>query len=251
MRVIAIASGKGGSGKTTTAVNLAAALAELGGRVLVIDMDPQASASRWLGSEGADSPLAALYADDGGRVDLAAVAAATTAPGVDVVSASPMLGTAARKAPPDTVTALRSSIRRLPAERWRYILIDTPPGLDLLTLSAMMAARTVVVPADASAVTLDALGPTFAAIERVGDAGDGLTLAGVLVGRVDVRQALTRDMLALLRQQRGAEVFNATIRETVRLREAAAVRQPITVFDPKGGASADFRLAALELEGRT
>ena len=251
MRVVAIASGKGGSGKTTATVNLAAALAERGGRVLVIDTDPQASASRWLGAEGAASPLAALFEAEAERVDLAAAVMPTTAAGVDLVPSSPALGRVARNAPPDTVTALRAAVRQLPHGRWTYVLIDTPPGLDLLTLSAMMAASFALVPADASAVTLDALAPTLATIARVAESGDGLALAGLLVGRLDARQAFARDVLELLRDRRGDDVFTTTISETVRLREAAAMRQPVTAYDPKGKAAADFRAAAAELEGRT
>lgn len=250
MRVVVIASGKGGSGKTTATVNLAAALAERGGRALVIDTDPQASASRWLGAEGAASPLSALYAGEAERVDLAAAVVSTTAPGVDLVPSSPALGRAARNAPPDTVTALRTAVRQLPPGRWGWVLIDTPPGLDLLTLSAMMAARFALVPADASAITLDALAPTLATIARVAESGDGLTLAGLLVGRLDTRQAFARDVLDLLRERRGADVLAATIRETVRLREAASLRQPITTYDTRSNAAADYRAAAAELERR-
>ena len=184
-------------------------------------------------------------------VDLGAAVVGTTAPGVDLIPSSPALGRAARNAPPDTVTALRSAVRQLPPGRWTYVLIDTPPGLDLLTLSALMAATYALVPADASAITLDALAPTLATIARVSESGDGLTLAGMLVGRLDGRQAFARDVLDVLRQRHGADVLETVIRETVRLREAAAMRQPVTLYDSKGNAAADFRAAAAEVERRT
>lgn len=252
MKVLVITSGKGGSGKTTLTVNLAAALAAVAGPVLVIDADPQASASRWLGADGAGSPLTALFEgdDDAPPVDLAAAAVSTTAADVELVTASPALGKAARNAPPDTVTAMRGAVRRLPQDRWRYVLIDTPPALDLLTLSAMMAADHAVVAADASAITLDALAPTLAAIARVGERGDGLALAGLLLGRVDTRQNFARDLIATVRQRRGPDVFAVTLRESVRFREAAALRQPITRAFPASGAAADVRAAADELQER-
>lgn len=241
-RVVAVANSKGGSAKTTTAVSIAAALANEGRHVLLIDCDPQASASRWLGGAGEGSRLTDVYS---GRATLAEIIEPSNVAGLDLAASSPALASVAA----EDVAALATAVRGLAG--YDVVLIDTPPTLDTLAVSGLLAARWVLVPVDCSGLTLDVLGGLLEIIETIDRKGDGLTVVGFLACRVDTRQSLTRDIIARMMDAFGERMMNVTIREAVRLREAATVRQPISIFDPRAGATADYRLAALELWRRT
>lgn len=253
MTVIAVANQKGGSGKTTTAVTLAATLAERGHEVLLIDLDPQASATAWFGADvdsGDGSLRRALVSDDGALEPL--VRAAPAAAGVSLIGSSRQLGQADAElaAQPGGEKALSERLGGL-RDCWRFVLLDCPPHLGMLTLAALTAADRLLVPVEASSMALGGLGElmrTFRLVRR--RLNTGLELLGVFACRVDPRTLIGREVAVALRQSFPGSVFETAIRERVSLREAWGHRQPITVYDPRGAAAEDYRRLTAEIEGR-
>jgi chromosome partitioning protein len=252
VRTIAISNQKGGTGKTTTAVNLAAALGGLGHRVLVIDLDPQASASAWLGARDAESDLFdALTADEPGQI--APLVRPTSAANVDLVPASPQLARAERHlaSTPGGELVLDAMMRSLPVGRWAYLLIDCPPALGHLTVNALAAVHEILVPVEASTMAvagLAAIVRTVTTVRRL--LNPRLDYYGILACRVDARTVLARDILATLQTTFARETLTSVIRETVRLREAFGHSLPIESYAPASTAAADYRSLALEVEAR-
>lgn len=245
MRTLAITNQKGGSGKTTSAVNLAAALLEADRRVLLVDLDPQASASTWLGVRDGDQDLLGVL---GGKVNLRDVVRETDS-GVDLVASSSWLAAAEQTigGQPGAELVLRKALRKLPA-RWDYVLIDCPPALGLLTVSALAAVQEVLVPVEVSPMALDGVARLVDTVELVRDRlNEDLVLAHLLACRVDARTNLSRDVMDALRARFGDLVMGTTIRESVRIREAWGFGQPITEYDPSGAGAQDYRAAAAEL----
>ncbi len=247
MRTLAVTNQKGGSGKTTTAVNLAAALGEKGQRVLVVDLDPQASASAWLGVKATDDRgLFEVFTQNGNLADLVHE---TSVSGVELVPASAWLANV-EKALAGEVGAevlLREAVATLP-DRWDFVFVDCPPALGLLTVSALCAVQEVLVPVEASAMALAGLASLLKTVDRVRDRlNPGLSVSAVLVCRVDSRTNLSRDVVDHLRERFGDLVLRAVVRESVRLREAWSFAQPVTLYDPTGHRAEDYRAAAAEL----
>ena len=244
MRIIAVTNQKGGSGKTTTAVNLAAALAEAGHTCLVVDLDPQASASRWLGASGSGRELFEVLAE--GR-DLGDVVYETTISGVDLVPAAESM-TGLEKALANEVgaeTILRAALRKLPDD-WDYVLIDCPPSLGLLALSALTASQQVLVPVEASVLALQGLAALTRTVERVRDRlNPELALTGIVACRVR-HTNLNREILERLREHFGDAFYEATVRQNVRLAEAPSFSEPITTYDPRSLGAEDYRAVAHE-----
>ena len=145
MRTIALSNNKGGSGKTTTTVSLAAAFAEHGLRVLVVDLDPQGSATDWLG--GRESPIGLVEFSSGG-IRISELVVASTAPGVDLIPTSPSLVPSGEKGRDETGLAIVRGFARLP-DYWDLILVDTPPALGYLSLAPLVSADQVLIPVEA------------------------------------------------------------------------------------------------------
>jgi chromosome partitioning protein len=251
VRRIAITNEKGGSVKTTTTTSVAAALAECGRRVLVVDLDGQANASTWLGAEPAGELINTLLAGS----PLAELAQASAWPGVDVVAATPRLKAAEKllSTEPGGEQLLRGAIDTLPA-RWDYLLMDCPPTL-WMSIAAMTAAGELLVPVEASYLALEGLAALTGTMAKVGQRlNSDLRLAGILLCRTDPRvvaRPRSADALEqLVRERFTADTLRTVVRESVRLKEAPSYRQPITSYASDSTAAADYRAAAAEIEAR-
>ncbi|MBP7063493.1 ParA family protein [Ferrovibrio sp.] len=246
MRRIAVSNQKGGSAKTTTAVNLAAALAENGRKVLVLDLDPQGSSSSWLGMAGRPSGAYELLAESGPAVDLVQTTAFND---IAVIPATPALHNAERTLARE-IGAEMVLQRRLAGlgGNWDYLLIDTPPTLGMLTLNALAAADELIAPVEAHVMALAGVAQLMETMRMVRERlNPGLRLAGILACRVDSRTRHSLDVVASMRKTFGSDVYNTVIRENVRLAEAPSFHMPITRYDSQSAGAADYRAAAAEV----
>lgn len=262
MRLIAISNQKGGVGKTTCAVNLAASLGERGRRVCVLDIDPQANSTLWLGAEP-DPGLALIFQEPGGH---------SLEPQPVVAVPPPELGPESAWRPPflnvwvipSSGIALASAEKQLAGEigadgllrpelqglsDFDYVLIDCPPALGTLTINALVAAPEVIVPVEASILALAGLGQFTQTVEAVRSRLNAdLAITGILLSKVDRRTVVAREIEEALRAQFGELVYQVTIRQSIRHVEAPAHRQPITLYDPNGQGAEDFHALALEVD---
>jgi chromosome partitioning protein len=249
MRILAVTNQKGGTGKTTTTVNLAAALARLGRRVLVLDLDPQASTTAWLGvRDGGTGLLDALVAEDGGS--LAGLIRPGSAHGVDLIPASAQLALAERHlaAALGGEKILLGLVRGLPRDRWDYLLIDCPPALGQLTINALAAAGEILVPVEASTMAVAGLAGLLKTVAQARKhLNPDLAFCGIFACRVDSRTVLARDVVAALRERFPEVALATAIRESVRLREAWGQAAPIDLFAPHSSGAEDYRSLALEI----
>ena len=240
MHTIAITNQKGGTCKTTTAVNLAAALGARGKRVLLIDLDPQASTSAWLAVKDGGKGLLEVFTEE---QDLSELVASTHVPGVDLIPSSRWL-VGVEKTLASEVGAemmLRNRLDALRPKRWDYLFLDCPPSVGFLSVAALIATKEVLVPVEASSMAMAGVASLITTLDKVRERlNPGLKLYGVLPCRVDMRTRIGHDVVASLEKHFGKAVFKTRIRETVRLREAWSHAQPVTIYAPKSGAAADF-----------
>jgi chromosome partitioning protein len=245
MRVIAVVNQKGGTGKTTTTVNLAAAIAESGRTVLVVDLDSQRNATEWLGAVPGEYDVLSVLMREAG-IDDAAVPAAV--PGVEVVPATAELTGVERGLSNKPGIELRLKRALYEARPRDVVLIDCLPALGLLTVSGLVAADEVLVPVLPGGIELAAVAELVDTVAEVGDGlNPGLTIGHVLVVAADQRQRLDLDVIAALRERFPDATLQTVIGRSVRIRESYNRHQPITVFDPHGKASQQYRDAAREL----
>jgi len=247
MRIFAIANQKGGSGKTTTSVNLAAALSEQQRRVLVMDLDPQHSSTDWFGIKNTGKEVLGIFTENG---DPAGFVREAGTPGVDLIPSSPWL-VGAEKILAGEVgaeTILRRNLQRLPPDRWDYLLIDCPPTLGILTISALTAAQELLVPVEAHVMALSGLAQLLQTVELVRERlNPKLKISGILACRVDARTRHAREVVEQLRERSGRLVYHTVIRENIRLAECPSFGRPITQYDPKSAGAADYRALAREI----
>jgi chromosome partitioning protein len=246
LRRIAIANHKGGVGKTTTAVNLAACLGRLGHRVLLVDCDPQGSASRWLGfGKTAGRPF--LEDVVAGRAAIGAATYATGVAGVWMVPASPELAVQDRYLAAEVggETVLGIHLRGLTEERFDYMLLDSPPQVGMLSLNVLTAAEELVIPVAPDPLALDGLAQVFETVRLVQERlNPRLHVTGILLFRVRPATLLAKRVAADLAGRFPGLVFETFVHETVRAAEAPSHRLPLIDYQPMCSAAEDFRRLA-------
>jgi chromosome partitioning protein len=252
MLSIAIANQKGGVGKTTTAINLATGLAASGWRVLLVDLDPQGNASTGLGLGQGDRDISSyhLLVDD---IALTEAVHATAIPGLDIVPATAdlsgaeieLVGYAQR------TDRLKAVLDGAPANRWDIVLIDCPPSLGLLTVNAMVAADSLIVPLQCEFFALEGLSQLLQTIERIRSRfNPHLSVQGVVLTMYDKRNKLTEQVSDDVRACLGDVVFDTVIPRNVRLSEAPSHGLPALVYDHHCPGSQAYMALARELIGR-
>ncbi|GJD52623.1 Chromosome partitioning protein ParA [Methylobacterium crusticola] len=261
LRIIALANQKGGVGKTTTAINLGTALAAIGERVLIIDLDPQGNASTGLGIDRRQRRLS-TYDVLAGEAELRQAVLVTAVPRLSVApSTMDLLGLEmAMASEADRAQRLRRVLAPLAREdvpeheRFTYVLIDCPPSLNLLTLNALAAADAVLVPLQCEFFALEGLSQLLRTVEQVKAAlNPRLTIQGIVLTMFDPRNNLSTQVVADVREFMGDKVYETMIPRNVRVSEAPSHGKPVLLYDLKcAGSQAYLRLASeiIQREGR-
>ncbi len=242
-KVIAIANQKGGVGKTTTAINLGGALAQIGKRVLCLDLDPQANLTVGLGIDinSVERNIANVLIDP--DVSLESIIRPSKTRNVDVVPATLELSSAEVELfnAIGREMALRDKLAPAIAQRYDYILIDCPPTLGLLTLNALVAADGVIIPVQTQYYALKGVAALLRIIKTVqARLNPNLKVYGLLPTFYDSRTILARDMLDSLKDLGDHQVFATVIRQSVKIGEAPTAGLPITEYDKKSDAAKAF-----------
>jgi chromosome partitioning protein len=250
-RVLALANQKGGVGKTTTAINLGTALAAIGERVLIIDLDPQGNASTGLGIDSRNRACS-TYDVMSGDATLRASILTTAVPRLHIAPSTLDLAgleleiSSAR----DRAFRLRKALENLndgqsADDVYSYVLVDCPPSLNLLTVNAMAAANAILVPLQCEFFALEGLSQLLKTVEQVKDTlNPGLSIHGIVLTMFDSRNNLSNQVVADVREFMGKKVYDTIIPRNVRISEAPSYGKPVLVYDLKcAGSEAYLKLA--------
>jgi chromosome partitioning protein len=251
-RIVALANQKGGVGKTTTAISLGAALAELGQRILLVDFDPQGGCAIGLGYEPGAVEVSIYNALLDRSCDVEDVILKTTVPGMDLLPSNIDLA-AAELLLVQEVAREQSLLRVLAPLRIKYdfILIDCPPSLGLLTINALTAADGVIIPLECEYYALRGMALLMDSIDRVKERlNPRLQIDGILATMFDPRTLHSREVHARVTEAFGPRLFDTIIRKTVRFAEAPVAGEPILTYAPKSLGAMAYRQLAEEVMSR-
>ena|SRR6478735_1139776 len=249
--VIACANQKGGVGKTTTVVNLASYLARSGCRILIVDLDPQGNATSGVGLGGreVDRSIYPVLLGSGNLQDLIVEAAIE---GLSIIPSSRDLAGAEVELVPLAGRERRLSKALAPVrDQFDYVLMDCPPSLGLLTVNALTAADSVLIPLQSEYYALEGLGQLLATIDLVrAHLNPDLAIKGVVLTMFDARTTLAADVSAEVRRHLGDQVFQTQIPRSVRLAEAPSYGRPISEYSPASRGAQAYAALAAELLAR-
>ena len=246
--ILAIINAKGGTAKTTTAVNLAAALAERGKRVLLIDLDSQTSASLSLGVSRADLSPSVADAILEGR-PLKSAIRSTAVGRLSMVTGSDALVDADLQLAsiPGRERRLKNAIEPIRTD-FDFIILDCPPSLSLIPVNALVAADAFLVPTPPEYLALEGLVSLMAAVDRIhAGIGDSCQLLGIVLTKVDRRRRVTEEIIQLIREHYGRQVFQTEIKVDVRLVEAPSFGQTVLEYSPGSTGAVGYELLADEV----
>ena len=247
LRIITVANQKGGVGKTTTAINLATALAAIGERVLLIDVDPQGNASTGLGIDRKDRLLSS-YDVIMGKAAVEDAAIATAVPGLSIIASTlDLLGLEMEIAgEADRAHRLKRALRENHGSGFSYAIIDCPPSLNLLTLNALAAADSVLVPLQCEFFALEGLSQLLQTVEEVRQSlNPALTIQGIVLTMYDSRNNLANQVVEDVRKHMGERVYRTVIPRNVRVSEAPSHGKPAILYDLRcSGSQAYLQLAS-------
>ncbi len=245
-RIIALVNQKGGVGKTTTAINLGTALAAVGRRVLIIDLDPQGNASTGLGIEASKREFTSFDVLIGESTVQDAIME-TIVPGLDLLpSTMDLLGAETQLSDnPRRLMRVRDALQQADQNLYEFILIDCPPSLNVLTLNAMSAAQSILVPLQCEFFALEGLSQLLSTITEVRETlNPKLDIQGIVLTMHDPRNNLSRQVEDDVRSHFGDTVYETLIPRNVRISEAPSFGKPALLYDHKcAGSKAYMRLA--------
>jgi chromosome partitioning protein len=250
-RILSLANQKGGVGKTTTAINLGTALAAIGERVLIVDLDPQGNASTGLGIDRRSRSVS-TYDVLIGEAPLRDAVVATAVPRLHIAASTMDLSGLELElgATRDRAFRLRDAIAALNTNAtenadYTYVLIDCPPSLNLLTVNAMAASDAILVPLQCEFFALEGLSQLLQTVEQVRSTlNPNLSIHGIVLTMFDSRNNLSNQVVADVRQFMGSKVYNTMIPRNVRISEAPSYGKPVLVYDLKCvGSEAYLKLA--------
>jgi chromosome partitioning protein len=249
--VVAIVNQKGGVGKSTTAINLAAYLAEMGETILILDMDPQGNATSGLGISAGSSGCMYDVLLEGKPLEKVAISTeikglAVAPATINLVGAEvELISTLARE------FKLKRALQKLPNDMYDRVLIDCPPSLDLLTLNALTAADEVLIPIQCEYYALEGLTQLMRSLRMVREElNPDLRIGGVLLTMFDTRTNLAHQVVEEVRSFFGDQVFHTIIPRNVRLSEAPSFGMPVTLYAPKSTGAEAYAAVAEEVLSR-
>ena len=250
-RIIAVANQKGGVGKTTTSINLAACLAEKGKKVLAVDMDPQGNLTSGLGVDK-DSVEKSIYELIIGEVDIKEVINKEVLENLDIIPTSIDLSAAEIEliGVDDKEYILRNAIDQV-KDQYDFVIIDCPPSLSMLTINAMTTANSVIVPIQCEYYALEGLSQLIHTVELVKDRlNSKLEIEGVVFTMYDARTNLSLQVVENVKDNLQQNIYKTIIPRNIRLAEAPSYGLPINKYDPKSTGAESYRLLAEEVMAR-